>query len=124
MNEALTIGLVVLALSGVLGLGVSWRKFSGASETRKIEPSPLVVQAAERHPTMEHCEKTCLDLGRRIDAVERRTNNDQALIRAELTKLREGNDALQRRLNGMSTTVYMIAGKMGLFPRMPEEVDG
>jgi hypothetical protein len=124
MNEAVVVGLIVAGLTGILGLGVAWKKFSGDPEPRKISPSPLVVTEAPRYMLQGDCANRCDALAKRIDDVERRNNEDMRLIREELSKLGRGTENVQRRVNGMATTVYMIAGKMGLFPQIPEEMEG
>lgn len=123
MNEMVAIGFIVAGLTGILALGVAWKKFSGDPEPRKISPSPLVVTEAPRFMLQSDCANRCDALAKRIDDVERRNNEDMRLIREELSKLGRGTENVQRRVNGMATTVYMIAGKMGLFPQIPEEIE-
>lgn len=124
MNEMVAIGFIVAGLTGILALGVAWKKFSGDPEPRKISPSPLVVTEAPRFMLQSDCANRCDVLAKRIDDVERHNNKDMRLIREELSKLGRGTENVQRRVNGMATTVYMIAGKMGLFPQIPEEMEG
>lgn len=124
MNEMVAIGFIVAGLTGILALGVAWKKFSGDPEPRKISPSPLVVTEAPRFMLQSDCANRCDALAKRIDDVERHNNKDMRLIREELSKLGRGTENVQRRVNGMATTVYMIAGKMGLFPQIPEEMEG
>lgn len=116
MNEVSPtfIGAVVSALAVILGLAVTWKKFSGKSEPREITPQPLAVKQAPEYAEKKELDALRVELIQRIVDHERRNETDMGLIRSELTILRHGSDNVQRRINNMASTLYSIAGKLGI----------
>jgi TolA-binding protein len=53
-SEATTIGIVLVALTNIGSFILLWRKLTGVSETRRIEPSPLEVRAAAEFARADH----------------------------------------------------------------------
>ena len=122
MNEAnpAFVGALVAGLAGLLGLAVLWKKFNGAAEARTVSPQPLRVQQEPKFTEAPDCATKHSEVDARIQAVEERANASMRLIREELAQLRKGSDYLQRRVNGMSGTLYLIAGKLGIVPAAGE----
>ena len=122
MNEAnpAFVGALVAGLAALLGLGVLVKKFSGSPEARTVSPQPLMVKQEPKFTEAPDCETKHAQVDERIQAVEDRANASMRLIREELSQLRKGNDYLQRRVNGMSGTLYLIAGKLGIVPAAGE----
>jgi hypothetical protein len=109
-----SIGVLVFGLTALIGLAVLVKKFSGSPESRSVSPQPLIVKEAIEYATTTELNALRIELIQRIVDHERRNESDMVIIREDLKELRRGNEYVQRRVNGMSTTVYKIAGKLGI----------
>ena len=95
-KEAYIIGLVVLALSNILSLGILAKKFMGAPEKREITPQPLQVEQIKEFATRQEVK----DLEMRMHV--------------EIKELRENDVRGSEKLDKVIELVFKIAGKMGI----------
>lgn len=124
MNDAYILFVVAGGATALLSLAVLWRKFSGTPEPRSISPQPLVVKEAPKYAEQKDLDALRIELTAKLEAHERRNESDMAIIRADLSQLRRGSEYVQRRMNGMTRTLYAIAGKMGVIPSGGEPEGG
>ena len=111
MNEALSIGAVVIALGSIVSLFIGMKKMLCMAEKREITPQPLQVQAVEAFATKAE-----------LNALETRMREDVSLIRADLRGLRENdlreirqNDVRTRgQIDNLTRATYAVAGKLGV----------
>ena len=116
MSEQEFLGWLVGGLITLGGAAVMVKKLWGKTEPRKIEPQPLEVKVADEWARQRDLDALRIEMNARIEAHERRNDADMAIIRSDLAELRKGTDYVQKRVNGMSSMVYAIAGKMGIVP--------
>ena len=116
MNEALFLGMTINALVSIGGLIVLFRKLSGAVETRRIEPQPLIVQKAEDYMTKAACEQMHVHVEKfeqsKFAAIEQRLADLTVSLEARNERGEERAALIHQRINTVSDLLREEKGKL------------
>lgn len=116
MDNATSIGVVMLAITQIAGFMLTMRKLSGVSESRRIEPQPLEVKGAPEYMTRADCARMHSQSDRyereRFDQLERRFTELTAALERRNVEGEQRASRLHQRIDENTKEISHIAGTL------------